>query len=117
MHFCSKTQIINTYSFLNFDYRPPLIINKEKISNGECPDVDDDMRDIEIEEEEDDRCGDCPYCDSRVSITIIAIRFVDIVCERPLMASRQKVPKFDFHMGLQIFLRYPTQWLWSFNFR
>ena len=59
----------NKYSFLNFDYRPPLIINKEKISNGECPDVDDDMRDIDIEEEEDDRCGDCPYCDSRVSIT------------------------------------------------
>ena len=55
---------------MNFNYRPPLIINKEKISNGECPDVDDDIRDIEIEEEEDDRCGDCPYCDSRVSITI-----------------------------------------------
>ena len=47
-----------------------MIINKEKISNGECPEVDDDMRDIDIEEEEDDRCGDCPYCDSRVSITI-----------------------------------------------
>ena len=46
-----------------------MIINKEKISNGECPEVDDDMRDIDIEEEEDDRCGDCPYCDSRVSIT------------------------------------------------
>jgi hypothetical protein len=55
---------------LNFNYRPPLIINKEKINNGECPDVDDDMRDIDIEEEEDDSCGDCPYCDSRVSITI-----------------------------------------------
>ena len=54
---------------MNIDYRPPLIINKDKISNGECPDVDDDMRDIDIEEEEDDRCGDCPYCDSRVSIT------------------------------------------------
>ena len=59
----------NNNSFLNFDFRPPLIINKDKISNGECPDVDDDMRDIDIEEEEDDRCGDCPYCDSRVSIT------------------------------------------------
>ena len=58
------------YSFFNSNCRPPLIINKDKISNGECPDVDDDMRDIDIEEEEDDRCGDCPYCDSRVSITI-----------------------------------------------
>lgn len=47
-----------------------MIINKEKITDGECPNVDDDIRDFEIEEEEDDRCGDCPYCDSRVSIII-----------------------------------------------
>ena len=67
---CLLKSTSNKWSFLNFNYRPPLIINKEKINNGECPDVDDDMRDIDIEEEEDDSCGDCPYCDSRVSITI-----------------------------------------------
>ena len=51
-----------------------MIIDKNKIESGECPQVDDNMEDIEIEKDERNRCDDCPYCDdNNVSCFIIHI--------------------------------------------
>ena len=55
------------------NYRRPLIIDKNKIESGECPQVDDNMEDIEIEKDGRDRCDDCPYCDKNVSCIITGL--------------------------------------------
>ena len=53
----------------NGGYKPPLIIEKSKISTENCPNVDDNLGDLDIEEDDDrEKCSDCPYCDSTVSL-------------------------------------------------
>ena len=46
----------------------PWFVAKDKFASGNCPRNGDDLKDVEFTEEDDDEeeCGSCPYCDSRV---------------------------------------------------
>merc|ERR1712012_744741 len=77
-------------------FRPPLIIDKSKIESGSCPQVDDNMEDIEIEEEDrPDRCEDCPYCESRDSVDFCII-CVEKNDDREPIVERAKEVSVDF---------------------
>ena len=57
--------------------RKPMIVDKSLIESGSCPRTGTNMEDVEIEEVErsrEDKCEDCPYCNSRGVSFLIEVK-------------------------------------------
>ena len=76
--------------------RKPMIVDKSLIESGSCPRTGTNMEDVEIEEVErsrEDKCEDCPYCNSRGVSFLIEVCICNSLYFRNIFTPHHN-PKF-----------------------